>query len=137
MKMCYDGALVMPQNFSVVTADEMEYIDGGLYLSNSTLWECCRVAFCTVAVNPIGATLIALGAYKAYTYLAAGVARIAGKLALCSKALGIAFGVLGVTALLTIGFPIIDALMQGKGIEIGIKYTAVLGIPYGFYVSVK
>ena len=32
MEMCYDGTLVMPQNFSVVTADEMEYVDGGGWL---------------------------------------------------------------------------------------------------------
>lgn len=29
MEMCYNGELVMPQSFSVITADEMEYIDGG------------------------------------------------------------------------------------------------------------
>lgn len=29
MEMCYDGALVMPQNFALVTDDENEYIDGG------------------------------------------------------------------------------------------------------------
>lgn len=30
--MCYDGALVMPQNFALVTDDEKEYIDGGGWL---------------------------------------------------------------------------------------------------------
>ena len=29
MEMCYDGALVMPNSFALVTEDEMEYIDGG------------------------------------------------------------------------------------------------------------
>ncbi|MBP3729216.1 MAG: hypothetical protein J6H18_02990 [Lachnospiraceae bacterium] len=32
MEMCYDGALVMPQNFALVTDDEKEYIDGGGWL---------------------------------------------------------------------------------------------------------
>ena len=29
MEMCYDGALVMPNNFTVVSEEEMTYIDGG------------------------------------------------------------------------------------------------------------
>ena len=31
MKMCYDGALVMPQNHAVMDEGEMTYIDGGSY----------------------------------------------------------------------------------------------------------
>lgn len=29
MEMCYDGALVMPNSYSEVSSEEMEYIDGG------------------------------------------------------------------------------------------------------------
>ena len=29
MEMCYDGALVMPKSFAVVSNDEMTYVDGG------------------------------------------------------------------------------------------------------------
>ena len=29
MEMCYNGSLVMPNNYAVVSNDEMEYIDGG------------------------------------------------------------------------------------------------------------
>ncbi len=29
MEMCYDGGLVMPQNFVVVKKDEMEYVNAG------------------------------------------------------------------------------------------------------------
>ncbi|MBP8689680.1 hypothetical protein KBH77_05010 [Patescibacteria group bacterium] len=29
MTMTYDGTMVMPKNFAVVTEDEMTYVDGG------------------------------------------------------------------------------------------------------------
>jgi len=29
MEMCYDGALVMPNNYTVVNEEEMTYVDGG------------------------------------------------------------------------------------------------------------
>lgn len=29
MEMCYDGALVMPKNYAVVSEEEMTYVDGG------------------------------------------------------------------------------------------------------------
>lgn len=29
MEMCYDGALVMPSNYAVMSEDEMMYVDGG------------------------------------------------------------------------------------------------------------
>lgn len=31
MEMCYDGTLVMPANYAVVSEDEMTYVDGGFY----------------------------------------------------------------------------------------------------------
>ena len=30
MEMCYDGALVMPKNYAIMSEGEMEYIEGGL-----------------------------------------------------------------------------------------------------------
>ena len=37
MEMCYDGTLVMPDNYAVVSEDEMTYVDGGMFIipSNS------------------------------------------------------------------------------------------------------
>lgn len=29
MEMCYDGTLVMPSNYAVMSEDEMTYVDGG------------------------------------------------------------------------------------------------------------
>lgn len=34
MEMCYDGALIMQKNYSVVTEDEMTYVDGGWCIEN-------------------------------------------------------------------------------------------------------
>ncbi len=33
MEMCYDGALVMPNNYAVVDEEEMTYVDGGSWAS--------------------------------------------------------------------------------------------------------
>ncbi len=35
MEMCYDGALVMPSNYAVMSEDEMMYVDGG---ANVATW---------------------------------------------------------------------------------------------------
>lgn len=39
MEMCYDGTLVMPANYAVVSEDEMTYVDGGaqVYLNSNHL----------------------------------------------------------------------------------------------------
>lgn len=33
MEMCYDGALIMPRNYAVMSEDEMIYVDGGIKAS--------------------------------------------------------------------------------------------------------
>lgn len=33
MEICYDGSMVMPSNYAVINNDEMEYIEGGYYIS--------------------------------------------------------------------------------------------------------
>ena len=37
MEMCYDGALVMPSNYAVMSEDEMMYVDGGFKAKSSTV----------------------------------------------------------------------------------------------------
>ena len=60
--MTYDGILVMPNNYAVVTEEEMTYVDGGYYMSN---YDCKGLAFA------IGVTITA--SYSAiYTALACG-----------------------------------------------------------------
>jgi len=65
MTMTYDGTMVMPKNFAVVTEDEMTYVDGGYYRTathyfssaedayndlNSTAWKLYGLAL-TVAIS--------------------------------------------------------------------------------------
>ncbi len=135
MEMCYGGALVMPSSYVLMDEEEMTYVEGGVYISNSTLRNVTYACFFAAAINPIGATLIGLGVHKIYTILAAGVAKIAAKLGAVSRVLGIVFGVIGVAAVLGMGYNIADALIQGKGINIGVKKTW-FGMPYGIDVSV-
>lgn len=40
MEMCYDGALVMPCNYTVMDEEEMSYTDGGAYLNIMTTGVC-------------------------------------------------------------------------------------------------
>lgn len=46
MEMCYDGALVMPKNYAVVSEDEMTYIDGG---AMAWYWKAAIIAGVVVA----------------------------------------------------------------------------------------
>ena len=73
--------------------------------------------------------------YKCYTLLAAGITKVAVAMGSISCVLGVVFGVIGVTALLGVGYDIVDALMQGKGINIGVK--KIFGVPYGIDVDVR
>jgi len=34
MSKCYDGALVMPESYAVMNAEEMTYVEGAFLLSN-------------------------------------------------------------------------------------------------------
>ncbi len=132
MTMTYDGTMVMPKNYAVVTEDEMTYVDGGAYIDNQTLQKVmCVMAFC-----PIPTVCIAIGYYKLTTLIAAGMA------ALCSKlgALGgpIGFGIGLAVGCLGAGYlagTFADALIQGKGIVIEAK-TTFLGAPYGVNIYV-
>lgn len=128
--------LQLPNSFVDVDCGEMEYVDGGFYISNSTLVSVTRAVFLSVGINPIGATLVGLGIWKVYTILVAGAASISARLGALSGPLGVALGIMGVGAVVGIGYTLADALIQGKGIDIGIKTTS-FGVPYGLDVQVK
>lgn len=94
-----------------------------------------RLLFYSAAYNPIGTVLVGLGVYKAYGMLCAGVAKIAAKIGAFSKVLGVAFAIMGAITVKDIGYTLINALIQGKGIDIGLKKTW-FGLPYGLDASV-
>ena len=52
-----------------------------------------------------------------------------------SRILAVAFAVIGGAALLGCGWDIVDALIQGKGVDFSVKKTS-WGMPYGIDVSV-
>lgn len=62
MEMCYDGALVMPSSYAVMSEDEMTYVDGGV----SKKQKACIIAACVAAGVALGVAIaagqIALGA---------------------------------------------------------------------------
>ena len=61
MEMYYDGALVMPKNYAVVDAEEMEYVDGGFYISKKAVDACCTVFVGCAAATWKSATAAAVG----------------------------------------------------------------------------
>ena len=128
--------LALPTSYVEVDNEEMEYVDGGYYISNSTLKSVTKGAFLAIGINPIGSTLAGLGIWKVYTLLVAGAASISGRLGSLAGPIGIAVSILGVAAVAGIGYTLADALIQGKGIDIGVKKT-FFGMPYGLDVSVR
>ncbi len=46
MEMCYDGALVMPSNYAVMSEDEMMYVDGGI-----TIEAVCSIIGAAIALG--------------------------------------------------------------------------------------
>ncbi|TDT57223.1 hypothetical protein [Fonticella tunisiensis] len=128
--------LQLPSSFVDIDRDEMEYVDGGVYISHATLWGFCKGTFLAAGINPVGATLVALGTWKVYRIIAAGWAAISARLGAFSGPVGWVLGIIGLAAISGLGYDIADALIQGKGLEIGIKYSR-WGIPYGIDSSVK
>ncbi|SCN26647.1 hypothetical protein N3C_2947 [Clostridium sp. N3C] len=129
-------ALQMPCSYVDIDRDEMEYVDGGIYISNSDLRTFCKATFVAVGINPVGATLIGLGVWKVAAIITAGWAAISAKLGAWSGPIGWVLGIVGVAAVGGLSHTIADALIQGKGIDFGIKYSR-WGIPYGIDVSVR
>lgn len=76
MEMCYDGALVMPNSFALITEDEMEYIEGGL-----TKWQkALAVSVAAVAgialVTALATGCLALGFASIRTVLKYGAMQV-------------------------------------------------------------
>lgn len=50
MEMCYDGALVMPNSYAVMSEDEMMYVEGGKWSGQQVLKNVCGI----IAVFSLG-----------------------------------------------------------------------------------
>ncbi|NLN42087.1 MAG: hypothetical protein GX160_08925, partial [Clostridiales bacterium] len=88
-------ALQMPCSYVDIDRDEMEYVDGGIYISNSDLRTFCKATFVAVGINPVGATLIGLGVWKVAAIITAGWAAISAKLGAWSGPIGWVLGIVG------------------------------------------
>lgn len=103
MEMCYDGALVIPSNYAVMSEDEMTYVEGGASFS--------------IKVNSVTVNRIA-----ALACVGAGVAVVAGALlSIHSGGLTLKAGVDLAGGLLAIGSGLAWYASTYNSIEIGIN----------------
>lgn len=94
MEMCYDGALVMPRNYAVMSEDEMMYVEGGMSTKDKSAIIVSVVAVGAALGFAIAVGQIALGA-KLMGYTIKKYARKLGAKAVSkviSQSLKIGFG---------------------------------------------
>lgn len=122
-------AMALPESYVTIEQEEMMYLDGGFYISNSQL----KGALIAAGMNPMGVVSAAV----LTTMIKRGATALGTRIGLLGGAPGAAFGTL-------IGFAIggysastiAHALIQGKGINVGLRYTS-FGVPYGVNITVK
>ena len=109
----------------------------GWYISNSKLQTAIKVAIFASAINPTPAVIISIGVYKVYKLIVAGSTALAARLGAVG---GIFFAgaaaIIGYGILKEFGWLILDALIQGKGINIDFKRTRS-GIAYGVDIQIQ
>jgi len=109
----------------------------GWYISNSKLQTAIKVAIFASAINPTPAVIISIGVYKVYKLIVAGSTALAARIGAVG---GIFFAgaaaIIGYGILKEFGWLILDALIQGKGINIDFKRTRS-GIAYGVDIQIQ
>ena len=105
MEMCYTGALVMPNNYVVVSEDEMAYLDGGtaknFYNNLKGLWNKSETLRWAMRASGLSWGYIANLAYVSYWYVCANVAvKLGTTIGLVSRVFG-AIAAMGVVAAAT------------------------------------
>ena len=108
MEMCYDGTLVMPKNYAVVTEEEMTYVEGGgtayvkvkrnsfVIKALGALGGMAAKWAMTAALNAIGgsiATAITLGTAGAGTLLAGAFIISWGGIVSCLVGAAVSYGI--------------------------------------------
>jgi len=66
MTMTYDGTMVMPKNYAVVTEDEMTYVDGGVYSSANMTLKAAKTLFIEAAAGYVLGTAISAAGTTAF-----------------------------------------------------------------------
>lgn len=110
-------ALQMPSSYVLMDTEEMEYLDGGLYFSNSQI-KGIVTAIGLSAANP-GSVAAVTAAVK---YSAAWLVVKFGALGLKGVIVGAALGGWIASQAKTIGERFFSALMKRKGVDFGISW---------------
>ncbi len=134
MEMCYEGTLVMPSNYVVMDSEEMSYVDGGFYISNSLI----KSMVITSCLNPVGATLVGLGIYKLVSYIALSGAKLGAKIGgIVGGVVGSCIGGLSGAAICgSAAWTVARALIEKKGIGVDFAYTS-FGMPYCIDINIR
>lgn len=137
MEMSYAGALVLPKGCAFVSADEMEYIEGGYYISNRTLVSACKAVGLASMFSPAGAIAAGIVISTAVSAIRAAGAALGARLGAFAGPVGtVVGGILGIGIAGVTGSTVAEALFARKGINISVKHTSG-GMPYGVEVSVQ
>ena len=124
-KMCFKQKLwisITRASYVEVDNEEMEYVDGGYYISYDT------ISALTFAVGSMGASAV-------YSACVAGMTAVRAFLATI-PVVGWAIGIVGGYLLRGIPGAFADAILQKKGVDIGVKQTW-FGVPYDLDLSVR
>src|SRR5699024_6429777 len=109
--------MVLPASYVEVEQEEMMYMDGGFYISNKVL----KTTLLVVGMNPmsgVSAAVLAVGIRRVGTALGARLGLVGG------PAGALFGGLIGIAVSGFAAYTVADALIQGKGINVGLKYTS-------------
>lgn len=119
MDMCYDGALVMPSNYAVMSEEEMTYVEGGgIYIKNSQLHSVLAAYLIAYSTAP---RIVAAGTIKVCTAIASVVGKFTKWVgAICGGAVGSFVGwAIGAYCGWELAKNVVTAMLTGKGLYIG------------------
>ena len=111
--------ILLPANYVNIENDEMEYVDGGVYLDNATIH---GIVMSVIGVGAVTATSVAV--------IQAGIYAIAGAISTIPGFGWITGALLAANATL-FAWACVNAIMGRKGVDIAI------GFPTGLRFSVK
>lgn len=117
--------LKLPNSFVDIDRDEMEYVDGGVYLSNAGL----KSVLIATGLNPVGATILGLAYWKAVSLVTAKFSLLCAKLGSVGGVVGTVIGaVVGAYAASSIAISVVDALYSGKGLDFGFTWRPTIDV---------
>ncbi|SUY48071.1 Uncharacterised protein [Clostridium putrefaciens] len=118
-------ALQLPNNYVEIEREEMEYVDGGAYLSNAGL----RSVLLACALNPVGATILGLAYWKAVSFVTAKFTLLCAKLGSVGGIAGSIIGaVVGAYAAGSVAISVVDALYSGQGLDFGFTWRPTIDV---------